>query len=97
MPAVLPEFGFHDNPTEARWLIDSMAQIAEETAQAVCEFFGLPYVPPAVPEEQPADPVRRLYRVQVGAFHSRANAEVLRQQVRAAGFTDAFITEAVID
>ena len=114
MPAVLPEFGFHDNPTEARWLIDSMAQIAEETAQAVCEFFGLPYVPPAVPEEpavpaesaapadpaapeQPADPVRRLYRVQVGAFHSRANAEVLRQQVRAAGFTGAFITEAVID
>ena len=28
MPAVLPEFGFHDNPGEAQWLIDNMAAIA---------------------------------------------------------------------
>lgn len=41
MPAVLPEFGFHDEPEEARWLIDSMPQIAEETCKAVCDYFGM--------------------------------------------------------
>lgn len=51
MPAVLPEFGFHDNLTEAQWLIDEMPTIAAETARAVCDYFGVTYV--AAPEEQP--------------------------------------------
>ena len=42
MPAVLPEFGFHDNPEEAQWLIDNMETIAEETCRAVCAFFDVP-------------------------------------------------------
>lgn len=52
MPAVLPEFGFHDNLAEAQWLIDEMPTIAAETAKAVCDYFGAAYVP--APEEQPA-------------------------------------------
>lgn len=52
MPAVLPEFGFHDNREEAQWLIDEMSTIARETAKAVCEYFGVSYV--AAPEEKPA-------------------------------------------
>ena len=45
MAAVLPEFGFHDNREEAQWLVDSMDEIARETAMAVCDFFGVTYVP----------------------------------------------------
>lgn len=52
MPAVLPEFGFHDNLKEAQWLIDEMPTIAAETAKAVCDYFGVAYV--AAPEEKPA-------------------------------------------
>ena len=52
MAAVLPEFGFHDNREEAQWLVDSMDDIARETAMAVCDFFGVTYVPEA--EEAPA-------------------------------------------
>lgn len=52
MPAVLPEFGFHDNQAEAQWLIEEMPTIAAETAKAVCDYFGAAYVP--APEEQPA-------------------------------------------
>ena len=44
MAAVLPEFGFHDNLTEAQWLIDNMGTIAAETARAVCDYFGVNYV-----------------------------------------------------
>lgn len=43
MAAVLPEFGFHDNLTEAQWLIDNMDAIAAETARAVCDYFGVAY------------------------------------------------------
>ena len=52
MAAVLPEFGFHDNREEAQWLVDSMDDIARETAKAVCDFFGVTYVPEA--EKAPA-------------------------------------------
>ncbi len=52
MPAVLPEFGFHDNQAEAQWLIDEMPTIARETAMAVCDYFGVAYVP--APEDKPA-------------------------------------------
>ena len=83
MPAVLPEFGFHDNPEEAQWIIDNVKIIAEETCQAVCEFFGVEYVP-----EEKKD---TLYRVQVGAFSVRGNADAYLKAVREY-FPDAYIT-----
>ena len=83
MPAVLPEFGFHDEPGEAQWLIDNMERIAEETANAVCEFFSVPYKAPEA-----------LYRVQVGAFRSRERAEAYLKTVKAAGFDGAYLTRA---
>lgn len=46
---------------------------------------------------EPVPPVetapRTLYRVQAGAFTVRANAEAFLAQVKAAGFTNAFITQ----
>lgn len=85
MPAVLPEFGFHDNPEEAQWIIDNVKLIAEETCQAVCDFFGVPYVP----EEKKGT----LYRVQVGAFTVRGNADAYLAEVRKY-FPEAYITAA---
>ena len=95
MPAVLPEFGFHDNPEEAQWLIDNMEAIAEQTCQAVCEFFGIPYIAPDKQidlEPEPEPDSRTLYRVQVGAFESKANAEAYLAKVREV-LPEAFITE----
>lgn len=97
MPAVLPEFGFHDNVEEARWLIDNMEAIAEQTCQAICEFFGIEYVAPNKKIELPEEPVEMpetLYRVQVGAFKVKANADEFLKEVKAAGFDSAFIVKA---
>lgn len=44
MPAVLPEYGFHDNEAEAKWLVEHIPLLAAETARAVCDYFALPYV-----------------------------------------------------
>lgn len=104
-PAVLPEFGFHDNPEEAQWLIDNMEAIAEETCKAVCEFFAIPYVAPdkqvymdpaPLPEEESAEDVPNsgtMYRVQLGAFRDRDYAAEFLKAVHAAGFPDAFIVK----
>ena len=96
MPAVLPEFGFHDNPEEAQWLIDNMEAIAEQTCQAVCEFFGIPYIAPDKQIDLDPEPVPdsgTIYRIQVGAFESKANAEAYLAKVREA-LPEAFIVKA---
>lgn len=95
MPAALPEFGFHDNPEEAQWLIDNMEAIAEQTCQAVCEFLGIPYIAPDKQIDLDPEPVPdsgTIYRVQVGAFESKANAEAYLAKVREV-LPEAFITE----
>lgn len=48
----------------------------------------------AAEPEKPAEPTETvLYRVQIGAFSKKANAENMLAKAKAAGFTDAFITE----
>ena len=95
-PAVLPEFGFHDNPEEAQWLIDNMEAIAEMTCQAICAFFEIPYVAPdnqvdIEPEPVPDVPESdTIYRVQVGAFKVKANADAYLAKVREI-FPEAYI------
>jgi N-acetylmuramoyl-L-alanine amidase len=44
---------------------------------------------PAVPFEPPAS--KKYYRVQVGAYSVKANADAMLGKIKAAGFTDAFI------
>jgi N-acetylmuramoyl-L-alanine amidase len=36
-------------------------------------------------------PTKKLYRVQVGAYSVKSNAEAMLARVKTAGFTDAFI------
>ena len=70
--------------------------------QAICEYFGVTYVPPAeddsgtpaepaAPEEKPQE--NALYRVQIGAFRVLANAEAFRAKAEAAGFDGAYIVK----
>lgn len=83
-PAVLPEYGFHDNPVEAQWLVNKMDEIAELTARAICEFFGVEWKP-----ERKA-PV--LYRIQVGAFKNKKNAAAYLETLKKLG-VNGFIVE----
>ena len=45
------------------------------------------------PEKAPEPEMANLYRVQVGAFSKKSNAERLVQQVKTAGFDDAFVAQ----
>lgn len=95
------EHVFHDNAEDAAWFHDNLRSVARSAAKGLCDYFNLPYVepytvadPPAE-EETPAD-ATPLYRVQVGAYRNRSGAETLLEEVRAAGFPNAFIATAQI-
>lgn len=95
-PTAYLECEFHDTVEGARWIVENAAAIGEAIARGICDCFGVTFVesePPKPAEpEQPAG--QKLYRVQVGAFASRANAEKMVQRLKAAGF-DAFIRQDV--
>lgn len=87
-PTAYIEVAFHDNPTEARWIIDNVEEIAEAICKGICNYYGYKYAAPGPAAPAPADV---LYCVQVGAYKERANAEAQLAKVKAAGF-DAYIT-----
>lgn len=88
MPAVLNEGAFVDNQKDiADWNEDhELKKLGEAYAKAAAEFLGLDKKV-AAPAPAPA-PVESnvLYRVQVGAFGNKANAEALKAKLAAAGF-----------
>ena len=74
--------------------MEHTTDIGEAIAKGLCKYLGVKYVPAKQETPKPADPAQSdtLYRVQVGAFAVRANAEKMLQRLKDAGF-DGFIRE----
>ena len=85
--AVLTETDFHDNTSTAKWIIDSKDTIARAYVNAIVTTFGI--AKKLAPTSQP-QPTGKLYRVQVGAYSVKANADAMLQKLKAAGF-DGYI------
>ena len=86
-PAVIVECAFVDSQDIA--LIDTEAErvkVGEAIARGLLKTLGIAYNAPKTPAEP-----SKLYRVQVGAYKDKKNAERTVAQLRAAGF-DAIIT-----
>ena len=86
-PTAYIEVAFHDNKTEARWILDHIQDIAEAICKGICNYFGYRYAEPAAEQEE-----NTIYRVQLGAFRNRENAERMLDTLKKAGF-DAFIAQ----
>lgn len=93
-PCAYLELGFHDNKEEARFIIDNTQELAEAVCKGICDHYGVTYVNPYAeantPDTAPENP-GIIYRVQVGAFRDKANAEALLKKLHDLGFADAFI------
>ena len=91
-PSVYCECEFHDTVEGAKWIVEHTTDIGEAIAKGLCEYLGAAYVPQEAPK--PAEPAQgdTLYRVQVGAFAVRANAEKMLERLKKAGFT-GFVVE----
>lgn len=90
-PCAYIEVDFHDVASVAQWIIAHTEDIAEAICKGICNYYGVKY---SAPEEETPDQeaTGKLYRVQVGAYSVKANAEKQLAKVKAAGFTDAYIT-----
>jgi N-acetylmuramoyl-L-alanine amidase len=86
-PAVIVECAFVDSADIA--LIDTEAEriaVGEAIARGILDTLGLAYKPATSPSE-----AEKLYRVQVGAYRNRANAEAIVKRLKQAGY-NAIIT-----
>ena len=45
-PTCYIEVGFHDNPTEAAWIIGNTAAVAEAICRGLCNYYVVAYLPP---------------------------------------------------
>lgn len=83
IPAVYSESIFHDSVDDCNWYFKNVDKLAEAYAKGICAYLGVTYKAAAAP--------KKLYRVQVGAYSVKENAEAMLKKVKAAGFSDAFI------
>lgn len=88
--AVYIEVDFHDNKNIAKWLIDNAKDVGEAIAKGVCKAYGVKYVA----ENTKPQTTNKIYRVQVGAFSSKSNAQACADKLKKLGFTDTIIKES---
>ena len=93
-PSVYCECEFHDTAEGAKWIAEHTTDIGEAIAKGLCKYLGVKYVPAKQETPKPAEPAQSdtLYRVQVGAFAVRANAEKMLDRLKKAGF-NGFVVE----
>jgi hypothetical protein len=88
--AALIEVAFHDNPEDANFIINNTQQIAEAIAHGICDYVGVEFKLPKVEKEETAEP-GKLYRVQVGAFSKKENAENLAAELKSKGYSTIIV------
>jgi N-acetylmuramoyl-L-alanine amidase len=86
-PAVIIESAFIDNAEDVS-VIDELHEqeaFGKAYAKGILNYLGIQFIPEAKAEEV-------IYRVQVGAFKVKENAEKLLNDLKEKGFNNAFIT-----
>lgn len=92
--AVYIEVDFHDNKEIAKWLVNNPSTVGEAIAKGVCKAYGVKYKEPTSNNTSSGTSAKKsIYRIQVGAFSEKKNADAYLAKVKKAGFTNAFITE----
>lgn len=82
--ALYCECEFHDTQLGSDFIINNTDKIGEAIAYGICDYYGI------VPKNKNSAPDGTLYKVQVGAFSVKENAENYLVKLKNAGF-DGFI------
>ena len=88
--AVYVECEFHDTKEGASWIINNLKSLGEAICKGVCDYYSVTYKFDCLENSN------ILYKVQIGVFKDKSNAEKCLQKAKIAGFTDAFIKEVQI-
>lgn len=86
--AYIIEHGFHTNVNDSNFLLDDtkLQILANAEAKIIADHFGMKKA-----EEKKEDEKKDLYRVVVGSFNVKSNADNCLDKAKKAGFNDAFI------
>lgn len=85
--AMMIEHGFHTNKEDVKAYTGKRGPLAQATAQVIAKQYGLTLKPVTPPT------TGKLYRVQVGAYSVKTNAEKLAKELQAKGY-DTYITHS---
>ena len=90
-PTAYSEVDFHDVPSVAKWIVEHTTDIGEAIAKGICNYLGVSFKEPKQPENHASGAT--IYRVQVGAYTQKANAEKMLESLKKNGYK-GFIVEA---
>lgn len=83
--AVYVECEFHDNLAISKWIVENTNIIGEAIAKGVCDYYGVST------NDDNTGGNDNLYRVQVGAYKNKANAEKMANKLKELGIVDVYI------
>ena len=88
-PTAYIECEFHDTVDGAKWIVENTAAIGEAIARGICDYFGVAFKEPEQPKPAAG---ATIYRVQVGAYTKKENAENMLAKLKKDGYS-GFIVE----
>lgn len=86
--AVYVECEFHDTAEGATFIINNTDKLGEAIAHGICDYFGVKWCE----ENETETDSDSFYRVQVGAYNKKKNAENQLEKLKSEGY-DAFVVE----
>ena len=85
MPSVLLEYAFYSNPDDLKILKNNRRELAEATVKAICQYFGIEY------KKEITTNTNKMYKVCVGAYKNKDNADKILKEAKEKGFKDSYI------
>ena len=85
MPSVLVEYAFYSNLDDLKILKNNRDELVEATVKAICAYFGIEY------KKEIATNTNKLYKVCIGAYKDKYNADKILKEAKEKGFKDAYI------
>lgn len=89
-PTAYIECEFHDTKAGAKWIVENTEKIGEAIAKGICKYLGVTFK--AKPQPKPTNKGATIYRVQVGAYTKKENAENMLAKLKKDGYS-VFIVE----
>ena len=85
MPSVLVEYAFYSNLDDLKILKNNRSELVEATVKAICAYFGVEY------KKEITTNTNKLYKVCVGAYKNKDNANKILNEAKSKGFKDSYI------
>ena len=85
MPSVLCEYAFYSNLDDLKILKNNRSELVEATVKAICQFFGIEY------KKEITTNTNKLYKVCIGAYKDKDNADKILKEAKEKGFKDSYI------